>query len=61
MIMCLKRHSLNFLEYDITWVKSKLSGAIGSLRAEEIELQNWLIFFGCVSEELIVIVAKLDD
>ena len=59
--MCLKRHSLNFLKYDITWVKSKLSGAIGSLRAEEIELQNWLILFGCVSEELIVIVAKLDD
>ena len=31
------------------------------LGAETIELINWLLRFGCVSEELRVVVARLDD
>ena len=38
---------LNFTEDDVTWVASKLSGAAGALRAEAIELQNWLLCFRC--------------
>ena len=43
---------LNFTEDDVTWVTSKLSSAAGVLGAEVIELQNWLLCFGCASEEL---------
>ena len=43
---------LDFTEDDVTWIASKLSGAEGALGAEAIELQNWLLCFGCVSEEL---------
>ena len=50
-----------FAEYDITWVASKLSGAAGALGAEATELQNWLLRFGCASEELMVVVARLAD
>ena len=52
---------LNFTEDAITWVSSNLSGAAGTLGAEAIELRNWLLYFGCVSEELRVAVARLAD
>ena len=50
---------LDFTRDDITWVASKLSGAAGALGAEEIELRNWLLHFGCASEELRVVVVRL--
>ena len=53
--------SLDFTEDDVTWVASKLSGAAGALGAEAIELRNWLLHFGCASEELRVVVARLAD
>ena len=52
---------LGFTEDDVTWVASKLSGAAGALGAEVMELQNWLLCFGCASEEFRVVVAILDD
>ena len=39
----------------------KASGAAGALGAEVIELRNWLLCFGCVSEEFRVVVARLAD
>ena len=41
------------------WFASKLSGAAGGLGAEAIELRNWILRFGCASEELRVVVARL--
>ena len=38
---------LDFTEDDVTWVASKLSGDVGALGAEAIELCNWLLRFGC--------------
>ena len=52
---------LDFTEDDVTWVASKLSGAAGALGEDVIELRNWLLRFGCASEELIVVVASLTD
>ena len=52
---------LDFTEDDVTWVASKLSGAAGALGAEAVKLRNWLLRFGCVSEELRVVVASLAD
>ena len=52
---------LDFMEDDVTWVASKLSGAEEALGAEAIELRNWLLRFGCASEELRFIVARLAD
>ena len=52
---------LDFTEDDVTWVASKLSGAADALGAEAMELQKWLLRFGCASEELRVAVARLDD
>ena len=52
---------LDFTEDDVTWVASKLSGAAGALGAEAIELRNWRLRFGCSSEELRVVVARLAD
>ena len=52
---------LDFTEDDVTWVASKLSGAVGVLGAEAMELHNWLLRFGCASEELRVVVARLAD
>ena len=43
---------LKFMEDDVTWIASKLSSAAGALGAEEIELINWLLNFGCASKEL---------
>ena len=31
---------LDFTEDDVTWVASKLSGAAGALRSEEMEMRN---------------------
>ena len=42
---------LDFMEDDVMWVASKLSGAAGALGAEAMELRNWLLRFGCASEE----------
>ena len=39
----------------------KLSGASGALGAEAMELRNWLLHFGCASEEFRVVVASLAD
>ena len=52
---------LNFTEDEVTWVASKLSSAAGALGAEAIELINWILRFGCLSEELRVVVASLAD
>ena len=52
---------LDFTEDDVTWFVSKLSGAVGTLGAAAVELRNWLICFGCASEELRVVVAILAD
>ena len=38
---------------------SKLSGDSGALRDEAIELNNWLLHFGCASEYFRVVVADL--
>ena len=51
----------DFTEDDVTWVAPKLSGAAGALGAEAMELRNWLLCFGCASEELRVVVASLSD
>ena len=53
--------SLNFTEDDITWFASNLSGAADVLVVEVIELRNWLIRFGCVTEELRVVISILSD
>ena len=52
---------LNFTEDDVTWVAPKISDAAGALGAEAIETINWLLHFGCVSEELRVVVDRLAD
>ena len=52
---------LDFTEDDVTWVTSKLSGAAGALGADAMELQNWLLRFGCASEEFRVVVTSLSD
>ena len=52
---------LDFTEDDVTWVASKISGAAGALGAEAVELRNWLLRFGCVSEKLRVVFARLAD
>ena len=52
---------LDFTEGDMMWVASKISGAAGALGAEAIELRNWLLSFGCASEELRVVVARRAD
>ena len=51
----------DFTDYDVMWVASKISGAAGALVVEVIELVNWLLRFRCASEELRVVVARLDD
>ena len=52
---------LDFTKDDVMWVASKLSGAAGALGAEATELHNWLLCFGCASEEFRVVVARLAD
>ena len=53
--------SLDFTEDDVTWVTSNISVAAGALGAEAIEMRNWLLCFGCASEELRGVVTGLDD
>ena len=50
---------LEFLEEDVMWVASKLSGDARALGAEAIELRNWLLCFGYASEEFRVVVADM--
>ena len=52
---------LDSTEDDVMWVASNLSGAAGALGAEAIELLNWLLRFGCSSEELRVCVSRMAD
>ena len=52
---------LDFTMDNVTWVASKHSGAAGALRAEAIELQNCLLLFGCATEELRVVLARMAD
>ena len=52
---------LDFTEDDVTGISSNLSGAAGVLGTEAIELINWLFYFGCLSEELRVIIARLAE
>ena len=52
---------LDFTEDNVTLVASKLSGAAGALGAKAIELRNWLLCFGCASEEFRVVVVSLAD
>ena len=52
---------LDFTEDDVTWVASNLSDAVGVLGAKVIELSNWLLCFGCESEEIRAIVARMSD
>ena len=52
---------LYFSEDDATRVASKISGAAGALGDEAFELGNWLLRFGCASEEFRVVVAYLGD
>ena len=42
------------------WVTSNIFGPAGALGEEAIELRNWLICFGCASEEFrVVVINKL--
>ena len=51
---------LDFLEEDLTWVACNLSTE-SVLRAETIELMNWLNCFGCSSEEFRFVVTNMFD
>ena len=51
----------DFTEIDITWVASELYGTAGVLRAEAMELRNWLLCFGCAFEEFRVLVSSLAE
>ena len=57
----MKTLSLAFTEDDFTWVASKISGTAGGLGEEAIELRNWLLCFGCASEDLRVVITRLAD
>ena len=50
---------LGFSDDNVTWVASKLCGTSGAVVAEAIEMRNWLLCFGCASEEFLVVVADL--
>ena len=52
---------LDLSKDNVTWVTSRISSAAGALGAEAIDLINWLLHFGRVSEKFIVIVADLTD
>ena len=51
--------SLDLSKDGVTWVASKLSSAAEELGEETLKLKNWLLRFGCVSEELWVEVSGL--
>ena len=52
---------LGFTEDDETWVALKLYVDAGLLRSDMIDLSNWIIYLGCASEELRIIIVNLDD
>ena len=52
---------LDFTEDDVAWSASKLSRLAGTLRAEAVELKNWILCFGFASEDLSVVVARLAE
>ena len=52
---------LDFTKDDVTWVVSNISGAAGALGAKVIELRNWLLRFGYLSEEIRDVVSALAD
>ena len=52
---------LDFLEDNVTWVASKLSGATWAMGDEAIEINNWLLLFVCASEEFRFAVANVAD
>ena len=52
---------LDLLEDDSMWMEFKISGSTGALGAEAIDMRNWLLRFGCVSEEFKVVVTNLAD
>ena len=53
--------SLDLTEDDVTCVVSKLSGTVGTLGEEAIELINWFLSFGCTSEDLRVVVYRMAE
>ena len=56
-----KTAPLDLTEDDVTWIASNLSGAAGALGVEAIEMRSWLLRFGCASEELRVVIARLAE
>ena len=52
---------LEFSEDNVTWVAYNFTGAAGALGSESIKLRNWLLHFGCASEEFRAVVADLSD
>ena len=42
-------------------VASEISGTADALRADAIEIINWILCFGCASEELRVFVTRLAE
>ena len=56
-----KTEPLDFMEDDVTWVASKLSGATGALGGEAIQMRNYLIRFGCALEYLRAVIVNMDD
>ena len=52
---------LEFSEDNVTWITSKLTCPIGVLGVEVIKLRNWLLWFGCASEEFKVVAVDLDE
>ena len=52
---------LNFTDDDVMWVALKLFCAAGAVGAEAIKLRNWLLHFGCASEEFRVVLASVAD
>ena len=52
---------LDLSEEDVTCVALNISGVAVELGAEALELENWLILFGCASKELRAVIADLTD
>ena len=52
---------IDFSENDVTWVAYKLSGISRMMGSEAIELRNWLLCYGCASEEFRAVATNLAD
>ena len=50
---------LDFLEGNVTWVVSKLSGTAEALRELATDPRNWVLHFRCALKEFRVVVANL--